>query len=82
MAGRLDALNAAGAVRPQRTPGGRRRHSRRQLAFAARAGELVDRGHTVAAAQRILALEDDMAAERALTARRRARPAAPGARNG
>ena len=78
----LRALDAAGAVRPQRTAGGRRRYSRRQLALAARARELVDQGHTVAAAQRILALEDDLAAERALTARLRGRLTAPGARDG
>jgi len=76
----LRALDTAGAVRPQRTAGGRRRHSRRQLAFAARARELVDQGHTLAVAQRILALEDDLAAERALNARLRARPGGPGAR--
>jgi hypothetical protein len=40
--------------------------------------DLVDQGHTLAAAQRILALEDDLAAERALTARL----AAPGTRDG
>ena len=57
------------AVRPDRSAGGRRRYSRRQLAFAARIRELVDQGHTLAAAQRILALEDDLTAERALTAR-------------
>jgi len=34
----LRSLNAAGAVRPQRTAGGRRRYSRRQLAFAAGSG--------------------------------------------
>jgi MerR family transcriptional regulator, heat shock protein HspR len=79
----LRALDAVGAVRPQRTAGGRRRYSRRQLAFAARARELVDQGgHTLAAAQRILALEDDLAAERALTTRLRGRPAEPGARDG
>jgi MerR family transcriptional regulator, heat shock protein HspR len=78
----LRALDAVGAVTPQRTVGGRRRYSRRQLAFAARARELVDQGHTLAAAQRILALEDDLAAERALTARLRARPGGEGARNG
>ena len=65
----LRALDATGAVTPQRTAGGRRRYSRRQLAFASRARELVDQGHTLAAARRILALEDDLAAERALTAR-------------
>ncbi len=57
------------ARRTQNTPGGRRRYSRRQLAFAARIRELFDQGHTLAAARRILDLEDDLAAERALTAR-------------
>ena len=56
-------------MRPERTPGGRRRYTRRQLAFAARIRELFDQGHALAAALRILALEDDLAAERALTAR-------------
>ena len=65
----LRSLDAAGVVTPQRTPGGRRRYSRRQLAFAARIRELFDQGHTLAAARRILDLEDDLAAERALTAR-------------
>ncbi len=65
----LRSLDAADAVRPQRTPGGRRRYSRRQLAFAARIRELFDQGHTLAAALRILDLEDDLAAEHALTAR-------------
>ncbi len=65
----LRSLDTVGAVTPQRTAGGRRRYSRRQLAFAARIRELVDQGHTLAAAQRILALEDDLTAERALTAR-------------
>ena len=65
----LRSLDAAGAVRPARSAGGRRRYSRRQLALAARIRELLDQGHTLAAARRILALEDDLAAERALTAR-------------
>ncbi len=65
----LRALDTAGAVSPQRTAGGRRRYTRRQLAFAARIRELFDQGHTLAAARRILTLEDDLAAERALTAR-------------
>ena len=65
----LRSLDAAGAVRPQRTAGGRRRYSRRQLALAARIRELLDQGHTLAAARRILGLEDDLAAERALIAR-------------
>ena len=65
----LRSLDAAGAVRPVRTEGGRRRYSRRQLAFAARIRQLLDQGHTLAAARRILDLEDDLAAERALTTR-------------
>ena len=65
----LRSLDAVGAVTPQRTPGGRRRYSRRQLAFAARIRELFDQGHTLAASLRILALEDGLAAEQALTAR-------------
>jgi len=69
----LRSLDAAGAVTPQRTAGGRRRYSRRQLTFAARIRELLDQGCTLAAAVRILDLEDDLAAERALTARLHAR---------
>jgi MerR family transcriptional regulator, heat shock protein HspR len=38
----LRSLDAVGAVTPQRTSGGRRRYSRRQLAFAARIRELLD----------------------------------------
>jgi MerR family transcriptional regulator, heat shock protein HspR len=38
----LRSLDAAGPVTPQRTSGGRRRYSRRQLAFAARIRELLD----------------------------------------
>ena len=69
----LRSLDAAGAVSPARSAGGRRRYSRRQLAFAARVRELFDEGCTLTAALRILALEDDLAAERALSARLRAR---------
>jgi MerR family transcriptional regulator/heat shock protein HspR len=65
----LRSLDAAGAVRSAWSAGGRRRYSLRQLAFAARVRELLDQGHTLAAARQILALEDDLAAERALTAR-------------
>jgi DNA-binding transcriptional MerR regulator len=70
----LRSLDAADAVRPQRTPGGRRRYSRRQLAFAARIRELIDQRYSLAAARRIADLEDDLAAERALTARLHERP--------
>ena len=65
----LRSLDAANVVRPQRTAGGRRRYTRRQLALATRVRDLLDQGHTLAAARRILSLEDDLAAERALTAR-------------
>ena len=73
----LRSLDAAGVVRPQRTAGGRRHYTRRQLALAARVRDLLDQGHTLAAARRILSLEDDLAAERALTARLHARPQDP-----
>jgi MerR family transcriptional regulator, heat shock protein HspR len=69
----LRSLDAAGAIRPERTEGGRRRYTRRQLTLAARIRELFDQGHTLAAALRILTLEDDLADERALTARLRER---------
>jgi len=75
----LRSLDAAGAVTAQRSDGGRRLFTRRQLAFAARVRELLDQGHTLAAARRILVLEDDLAAERALTAGLRSRPGEPGA---
>jgi DNA-binding transcriptional MerR regulator len=64
----LRSLDAAGAVSPARSAGGRRRYTRRQLAVAERVRELFDDGCTLAAALRILALEDDLAAERALAA--------------
>jgi len=71
----LRSLDTAGLVSPQRTAGGRRQYTRRRLALAARVRELLDQGYTLAAARRILALEDDLAAQRALTARLHARPA-------
>jgi MerR family transcriptional regulator, heat shock protein HspR len=71
----LRALDAAGAVTPERSAGGHRRYTRRQLAFAGRVRELFDQGHSLASALRILGLEDDilglqddLAAERALAA--------------
>jgi DNA-binding transcriptional MerR regulator len=74
----LRSLDAAGMVSPQRTAGGRRHYTQRQLALAARVRELLDQGYTLAAARRVLALEDDLTAERALTVRLRARLAEPG----
>jgi DNA-binding transcriptional MerR regulator len=71
----LRALDTAGAVTPERSAGGHRRYTRRQLAFAQRIRELFDQGHNLASALRILGLEDDivglhgdLAAERARTA--------------
>ena len=65
----LRALDAAGAVTPQRSAGGHRRYTRRQLTFAQRIRGLFDQGHILASARRILALEDDLATERALVAK-------------
>jgi MerR family transcriptional regulator, heat shock protein HspR len=48
----LRSLDTAGVVSPQRTAGGRRRYTRRQLAAAARIRELPDQGYTLAAASR------------------------------
>ena len=56
----LRALDAAGAVTPQRSKGGHRRYTRRQLAFAGRIRELFDQGHNLASALRILGLQDDL----------------------
>ena len=71
----LRALDAAGAVIPQRSAGGHRRYTRHQLAFAQRIRELFDQGHSLASALRILGLQDDilglqadLAAERTRTA--------------
>jgi MerR family transcriptional regulator, heat shock protein HspR len=67
----LRSLDAARAVRPQRSGGGHRRYSRRQLQFAARIRELFDEGHTLTAALRILSLEDELATARAVITRLR-----------
>jgi MerR family transcriptional regulator, heat shock protein HspR len=56
----LRSLDAAGVLQPGRTGGGHRRYSRRQLRLAARLRVLLDEGNTLAAAQRIAALEDEL----------------------
>lgn len=53
----LRALDRGGVVSPQRSGGGHRRYSRRQLRSAARLRELLDEGHSQASAARILELE-------------------------
>lgn len=60
----LRSLDTADLLRPQRSMAGHRRYTRRQLEFAARIRVLFDEGHTLAAATRILGLEDDLAAAR------------------
>lgn len=60
----LRSLDAVGAVRPERSTGGHRRYSRRQLELTARLRTLFDQGHTLAAAVRITGLEDQLAAAR------------------
>ena len=74
----LRGLDAAGAVRPGRSGGGHRRYSRRQLVLAARIRELFDQGHNLAAALRIVALEDELATARGLISRLRGRPGRTG----
>ncbi|GAA5104573.1 helix-turn-helix domain-containing protein [Haloechinothrix salitolerans] len=58
----LRSLDNADVLTPERSGGGHRRYSRRQLEFVARMRELFDQGHTLAAASRILWLEDELAA--------------------
>ncbi len=62
----LRSLDAAGVLRPQRSGGGHRRYSRRQLVLAARMRTLFDEGLTLDAAARIVELQDglDTARER------------------
>ncbi|RJQ91300.1 helix-turn-helix domain-containing protein [Amycolatopsis panacis] len=56
----LRSLDEAGLIQPQRSAGGHRRYSRRQLRIAARVRELVDQGTAVDAACRIVSLEDQL----------------------
>jgi DNA-binding transcriptional MerR regulator len=58
----LRSLDAGGVLHPARTGGGHRRYSRRQLRRAARLRALFDEGHSLAAAGRIAALEEDLSA--------------------
>jgi MerR family transcriptional regulator, heat shock protein HspR len=58
----LRSLGVAGLIEPQRSLGGHRRYSRHQLRLAARARQLLDEGLPLAAACRIVTLEDRLAA--------------------
>lgn len=61
----LRSLDAAGVLTPQRSGGGHRRYSRRQLEFAARMRALFDEGMTLDAAARIVGLQDELGTARA-----------------
>jgi DNA-binding transcriptional MerR regulator len=56
----LRSLDAADVLKPQRSGGGHRRYSRRQLVLAARMRALFDEGLTLDAAARIVELQDDL----------------------
>jgi DNA-binding transcriptional MerR regulator len=56
----LRSLDTAGVLRPERSGGGHRRYSRRQLALAVRMRELFDEGMTLEAAARIVGLQDQL----------------------
>jgi MerR family transcriptional regulator/heat shock protein HspR len=56
----LRSLDAADVVRPHRSGGGHRRYTRRQLTLVMRLREQLDEGHTLAAAARIIGLQDQL----------------------
>lgn len=58
----LRSLGAAGLIEPQRSLGGHRRYSRHQLQLAVRVRQLLDDGILLAAACRIVTLEDRLVA--------------------
>jgi DNA-binding transcriptional MerR regulator len=65
----LRSLGAAGLIEPERSLGGHRRYSRHQLQLAARVRQLLDEGLLMAAACRIVLLEDRLeAAKREIVA--------------
>jgi excisionase family DNA binding protein len=65
----LRSLDSSGVLQPHRSPGGHRRYSRTQLAVAARMRGLLDDGHSVASAETIINLQDELAEARADIAR-------------
>ncbi|BCJ42418.1 hypothetical protein GCM10010168_08400 [Actinoplanes ianthinogenes] len=58
----LRSLDDTGLIEPDRSAGGHRRYSRHQLDLAARVRVLLDEGFLLAAAVRIVTLEDRLAA--------------------
>lgn len=71
----LRSLGAAGLLEPDRSLGGHRRYSRHQLQLAGRVRQLLDEGMPLAAACRIVVLEDRLAAANRLIAELGVRPA-------
>jgi MerR family transcriptional regulator/heat shock protein HspR len=61
----LRSLDAAGVLMPERSGGGHRRYSRRQLLLAVRMRALFDEGLTLDAAARIVSLQDELETARA-----------------
>ena len=61
----LRSLDASGALQPHRSAGGHRRYSRAQLGLAARLRGLLDDGHSLASAETIVGLQDQLADARA-----------------
>ena len=61
----LRSLDGTGVLSPHRSPGGHRRYSRAQLAVAARMRGQLDDGHSLASAETIVGLQDELAQSRA-----------------
>jgi excisionase family DNA binding protein len=61
----LRSLDSSGVLQPHRSPGGHRRYSRAQLTQAARMRGLLDDGHSLASAETIMGLQDELASARA-----------------
>ncbi|WP_040339764.1 helix-turn-helix domain-containing protein [Candidatus Blastococcus massiliensis] len=57
----LRSLDSSGALQPHRSAGGHRRYSRTQLGLAARFRGLLDDGHSLASAETIVGLQDQLA---------------------
>jgi DNA-binding transcriptional MerR regulator len=61
----LRSLDTSGILQPFRSPGGHRRYSRHQLGIAARMRGLLDDGHSLASAETIVGLQDELATAQA-----------------
>ena len=73
----LRSLDSSGVLQPSRSPGGHRRYSRHQLTLAARRRGLLDDGHSLASAETIVGLQDQLADARADADHLRSRDALP-----